>query len=58
VLQLDLTENIIAEFNSLTEAEKITGIAHQNISKCCKGQLNTTGGYKWRYKNEERTRKN
>lgn len=58
VLQLDLTENIIAEFKSLTEAEKITGIAHQNISKCCKGQLNTAGGYKWRYKNEERTRKN
>lgn len=58
VVQLDLSNTYITKFNSLTEAEKATGIPHQNISKCCSGKLKTAGGFKWRYINEKRQNKN
>lgn len=38
-------------FKSLAEAEKELGIHHENISRCCQGFLQTTGGYHWRYGN-------
>ena len=33
----------------LMEAERQTGIHHNNISKCAKGERITAGGYHWRY---------
>ena len=36
-------------FSSATEAMRQLGIYSANISKCCKGQLKTCGGYHWRY---------
>ena len=36
-------------FFSAFDAEKETGIPYQNISKCCKGERSTAGGFKWRY---------
>lgn len=33
----------------MMEAERQTGIHHNNISKCAKGDRNTAGGYHWRY---------
>lgn len=36
-------------FVSVREAADKLGIAHQNISKCLKGDRKTAGGYKWRY---------
>ena len=50
VLMFDLTENLIAEYDSILEASMQTNIAKQNICKCCKGERNTAGGYVWRYK--------
>lgn len=47
VLQIDKQHNIIAEFTSVSEAKKITGI--NNISSCCRGKYKTAGGYIWRY---------
>lgn len=38
-------------FKSLADAEKELGIHHENISRCCQGILQTTGGYHWRYGN-------
>lgn len=40
------------EFYSTRKAERVTGIGHSDISKCCSGKLhhNTAGGYKWKYK--------
>lgn len=49
VEQLSLIDNIIATYVSTSEAERVTQIPHQNISKCCAGKLKTAGGYKWRY---------
>lgn len=51
VLQLDKkTEEIIAEFPSITVASKETGITASIICNVCKGRGKTAGGYKWKYK--------
>ena len=39
--------NVIYE--SITEAQKQTGINHSNIVYCCKGKRKIAGGYRWRY---------
>ena len=38
-------------FESLADAEKELGVHHENISRCCQGLLQTTGGYHWKYGN-------
>ena len=40
----------MAEFPSTIDAEKETGIWHNNISKVCKGKAKTAGGFIWKYK--------
>ena len=52
VQQLDENDNIIAIFDSIREAGRKNNINQSHITKCCKGNLRTTGGYKWRYVNE------
>lgn len=37
------------KFRSISEAARITGIPHQNISKCCNKKLKSAGGYLWRF---------
>ena len=49
VQKFDKQGNILATFPSTHEAERVTGINHGNISKCCKGKYKSAGGYKWRY---------
>lgn len=48
VLQIDLIGNIIAEYKSLTDASRKTGINLTSISNVCNGKRNTAGGYIWR----------
>ena len=36
-------------FFSIIDAESETGIPNSNITKCCKGNRETAGGFKWRY---------
>ena len=51
VLKIDpISNEIVAEFPSIKEVERQLGYKQGNISKCCKGNRNTCGGYKWRYK--------
>ena len=40
-------------YPSTREAERATGANHSGISKVCKGQRKTCGGYHWRYANEQ-----
>jgi hypothetical protein len=40
------------EFISMAVAAERSGCWYQNICKCCKGELKTTGSYGWRYKDE------
>jgi len=49
VTQYDKQYNKIQIFDSMREAEDVTGIFGTNISKCCRGILKTTGGYHWNY---------
>lgn len=34
-------------YKTITEASIDTGIYHGSISRCCSGQRNTAGGFKW-----------
>lgn len=55
VLQLDKeTGEVIAEFAGLNEAERVTGIHNGHISRVCRGEQKSSGGYYWQYKEEER----
>ena len=49
VLQYDLDMNLIYEYPSTKNAEKVTGLNSGNISKCCKHKVSTVGGFIWRY---------
>lgn len=42
----------INEYKSVKEAAEKTGLIKQNISACLTGKYKTTGGFSWRYKNE------
>ena len=42
----------IMPFESAMMAEKLMGIDHSSIIKCCKGKQKTAGGYNWKYLDE------
>ena len=50
VIQLDLNDNVLNEFESMVQAERETGIPNGSISRCCNGKLKSAGGFKWRRK--------
>ena len=53
VVQLDKnTYELLNIFSSTIEAERVTGVYHSSISKCCKGNILTANGYKWEYYDE------
>jgi len=52
LLQLNMNDVLVAEFDSISEAEIKTGVPHSNIIKCCKGERIKAGGFKWRYADE------
>lgn len=50
VQQLDKsTGELLKTFPSAVEAERVAGIHHGNISRCCCGKRKSAGGYVWRY---------
>ena len=51
VFQL-LQGNIVARFESLTDASKSTGVPIPNISKCCNKERLRAGGYEWAFATE------
>ena len=52
ILQIDQSGKPIRRFDSILTAATSTGIAKQNICKCCKGMRKTAGGYAWMYYEE------
>ena len=48
--QLDLNGNILAEFDSISQAAKELQINRGSINQVCLGKLKTAGGYIFRYK--------
>lgn len=49
VMQFDKTNQYLNTYNSINEAERVTGIKHYNISAVCKSNRKTAGGYVWKY---------
>ena len=53
VIQCDLNNNFLKEYKGLREAERETGIPHQNISMCCrKNKYYQSGGYIWYFEED------
>ena len=54
IIQLTLNNEFIAEYITAHEAERITGINHSTILRCCnhKPHYKTAGGFKWMSKEE------
>lgn len=54
VRQYDLNGKFIAEYPTMTEADKVTGVSFKKISLVAKGIRKTAGGYIWEYVNEKK----
>ena len=52
VVQLDLNNNFIKCWNSISEVGNNLNVPHNHISSCCKGKRKTVGGYIWMYKED------
>lgn len=50
----DLNNNFIRQFNSLNEASRIMNVHANTICLCCKNKRNKTGGFKWKYADENK----
>lgn len=53
VYQFSLNGGLMAEFNSIREADRSTGINQSSILKCCNGKFKQSGGFIWSYTKEE-----
>lgn len=49
VVQYDLNNNLIREYDSISQAASQTGISIASICTTCRGGQKTAGGYKWKY---------
>lgn len=49
VKQLDLNNNFIKTWDSMMDIQRDLNICYQGISKCCRKEQETSGGFKWEY---------
>ena len=49
VLQYDLNNNFIKQWNSIADVERELNITHCNIVACLKNRRNNAGGFIWKY---------
>lgn len=50
VIQLDLDNNVISEYDCIMSAAKAVGVYPSNLGRAVKGLYKTCGGYKWQFK--------
>ena len=50
VIQLSLDGEFIAEYESISEANRALGVKESHIGQVCRGQRQISNGYKWKYK--------
>ena len=43
------SDMLVSTYESVTEAAQKTGLDASNISKACRGDIPSLGGYKWQY---------
>lgn len=53
VNQYDLSGKFLKTWETVSEAAKSCGTHTSHIASCCKGKFKQTGGYKWKYTEEE-----
>ena len=53
VLQYSIDGILVNKYNSIIEAEKMTGISNSKITMVCKHKRNHAGGYIWCYEGQE-----
>lgn len=51
IIQYDMNGNVINTFESLSEAERMSGISSVDIAGVCKGRRASTHGYVFKYRN-------
>ena len=49
VIQFTKDGVFVATYASAYEAERLTKVNRGHICKCCRGKLNSAGGFKWKY---------
>lgn len=49
VNQYSLNQEFIENFKSASEASKLTGISKSCITRCCRGERKSSGGFIWNY---------
>jgi len=52
IIQLELDNNYIFEWNNSREIERKLGFSHSLIQNCCKGKYKTAYKFKWMYKED------
>lgn len=52
VAQYTIDGTFVAIYDSLSKAEKVTGVSRKSIVSVCKGDKQRAGGYIWRYASE------
>ncbi|QCX40134.1 endonuclease [Aureibaculum algae] len=50
VIQLTLTGEFVNQFNSVSDASRLTEINKTSIAKVCRRERNHAGGFDWKYK--------
>ena len=58
VSQYTIEGVFIASYESIHEAQRLTNIDKNTISRCCRGIQKTAGGFKWTFKNPPLLNKN
>lgn len=51
VCQFSLEGDFIEQFNSIRDASRKTNINREGISRCCREELKTSGGFVWKFFN-------
>jgi len=51
IVQLDMQNNIIREWDSATDASKVLDFSLECIRMACKGKIKSSQGFKWKFKN-------
>lgn len=52
VIQFSLAGDVVRVFQTTREAERVAGIDHTTISRCCKHRQKTAGGFTWEYEED------
>lgn len=55
VVKMSIDGEILAEYPSINEAVRQTGISERGIGRCCMGKALTSGGFIWKYKDSNET---